>query len=299
MAKNERLIKFLTGSGDFSGNYLFKDDYGKSRRIIKVLSELQPNDLFVNVYGKEACLKDKAVTRGKTVYVTFHYILSGKGYVKYDNKIKTVKANEVLFFDCGSEVEYYPDQDDPWEYVYFGITGLMRSTVKERLGLNCVAIIQPRKPDMLRKRFLQMYNSLLNTGEKSFTSLGCLYLLLADFEKLLVKPVKDTLRRKYVKQALNFIQNNLSTNITVEEIADNCALSSAYLSRCCKEVLGITLKECLIGARMQVACSYLINTMVSVSDICRIAGYKEKKYFMKEFKKLYGVSPSEYRKMNQ
>ena len=87
--------------------------------------------------------------------------------------------------------------------------------------------------------------------------------------------------------------------ISLEEVAENIGLSSAYLSTMFKKELGINFTDCLISCRMEAAKDLLKNTDASINEIAEQIGYTDAKYFSKTFSKLVGLKPSVYRKMYQ
>ena len=52
-----------------------------------------------------------------------HYIISGKGYYKVNNKTYTLVAGDTFLVYPNTEVIYYADENEPWEYAWVGFTG--------------------------------------------------------------------------------------------------------------------------------------------------------------------------------
>ena len=63
--------------------------------------------------------------------------------------------------------------------------------------------------------------------------------------------------------------------------------------------MGVTLKEYITNLRMNYASALIINTDMSISDICVETGFGTRRNFTKEFKRIYFYSPTEYRQKNQ
>ena len=100
-----------------------------------------------------------------------------------------------------------------------------------------------------------------------------------------------------VKAALAYLKNNYDQNITVEMAAKALLVSPSYLMHLIKEELGKTFVECLIEYRIEKAKELLREHKYRVYEVCTKVGYQDAKYFSQLFKKITGLSPSEYAKL--
>ncbi|HJD32606.1 MAG TPA: helix-turn-helix domain-containing protein [Candidatus Eisenbergiella stercorigallinarum] len=73
-------------------------------------------------------------------------------------------------------------------------------------------------------------------------------------------------------------------------------MSYGYFSRCFHDIVGISFSDYCIQARVRQASEALSNTTKSVQQIAAEAGYEDEKYFSRLYKKVTGLSPSEYRR---
>ncbi|MBU7320096.1 response regulator [Paenibacillus oleatilyticus] len=96
-----------------------------------------------------------------------------------------------------------------------------------------------------------------------------------------------------------FIQNHYHQDITLQEIANHFYLSREYISRKFKQEFHVNLSDYISGIRIDKAKLLLLNPNLRISQIAAMVGYDDEKYFSKVFKKTVGVSPNEYRKVNQ
>ena len=72
--------------------------------------------------------------------------------------------------------------------------------------------------------------------------------------------------------------------------------SYGYFSRGFKKTMGYTLKEYLLKVKFDYAVSLLENSNKPCSEISEIIGFHTPTGFIKSFKKLYGITPNQYRK---
>lgn len=100
--------------------------------------------------------------------------------------------------------------------------------------------------------------------------------------------------RKEIKEALRYMKQNYSNDITVESAANELYISSSYLMHLFKSEVGKTFNDCLIDIRIERAKELLKSTKYKIYEVCEMVGYTDSKYFSQIFKKMVGMSPSEY-----
>lgn len=99
-----------------------------------------------------------------------------------------------------------------------------------------------------------------------------------------------------INKAKEFIRTNYKKKITIDDISRAIYLSPFYLSHIFKKETGSTLLAYLTEVRIDEAKRLLENTTWNTTRISFEVGYADQSYFCKVFKKLEGISVSEYRK---
>ena len=99
----------------------------------------------------------------------------------------------------------------------------------------------------------------------------------------------------YVEKAKNYISTSYSYPITVEDVAAYVGISRSHLYRSFQTYQQQSPKEYLSNFRIKQACRLLKETNLSVSTVAYSVGFENNLYFSKAFKKLMGMSPSEYK----
>jgi len=128
-------------------------------------------------------------------------------------------------------------------------------------------------------------------------SLALLLCYLAEMNEAKKSPMPDSYETALKKKILNYLQTSYST-ATLTEAASMLGLSPAYVSRVITQSFGESFKDLLMRVRFTVACELLRSTKMPIGEIINQVGYENSSYFHKEFKKRYGATPGEYRKMN-
>ena len=116
--------------------------------------------------------------------------------------------------------------------------------------------------------------------------------------KLVEATTQNRSNREPIREAIDYINNNLKNELTQKEVADHVHLNPSYLSSLFKEHVKLTFSEYVTRRRIQRAKELLITTHLPINDIAEESGYKTAKYFIKIFRELEDVTPSAYRKDN-
>lgn len=103
-------------------------------------------------------------------------------------------------------------------------------------------------------------------------------------------------RRDLLLTALQFIENNISNELKIGEIASKAYLCPNYFRKIFKEVTGLTPIEYINKARISKACKLLSDSKISVSQAAEAVGINDLNYFSRLFKALSGSSPSDFKK---
>jgi len=223
-----------------------------------------------------------------------HYIISGKGILETQNSTFLLQAGDSFIIFPRTEVFYYPDPQDPWEYVWIEFKG---EEVQELLAMTEFAIDQPVVTDV-QNNFEPLFHIGQHGDTRQFQSLRAeakLRLLLSYYMEYYPKEIKHG-RTDYVNLAKQFIHHNYwNPVITVSDIVNRINIERSYLFRLFKEATGMSVLSYLTAYRIQCACDLLKSSSLSIKSIAYSVGYKDQMYFSKVFRKTTSYTPSEYR----
>lgn len=103
-----------------------------------------------------------------------------------------------------------------------------------------------------------------------------------------------------VKQVKMLLETNLKNpKIDLEWAAQNVHFSGSYVRQAFKQITGEGFGEYLIRKRMEKAGMLLQKTEMRIQDIAAECGYDNQRYFASSFKKFYGCTPTEFKKVVQ
>lgn len=117
---------------------------------------------------------------------------------------------------------------------------------------------------------------------------------LYDYQKHNCAPTVT--RNTEIDELMKYMRSNFGCKLTLDSLAAHVHLSREYLSRYFKQYTGKTISDFLLEIRISRAREMLGNSFHSVADIAAYCGYPSVSNFQKAFKKVTGMSPSEYRK---
>lgn len=94
----------------------------------------------------------------------------------------------------------------------------------------------------------------------------------------------------------NYIDENFTQKLLLEDIAQREGVSMTYLSHLFKDTLGITFQDYLKQKRFDHACNLIATTQRKILDISISSGFSDVRYLTKLFQERFGCTPKEYRK---
>ena len=102
-------------------------------------------------------------------------------------------------------------------------------------------------------------------------------------------------KSRYVQEAMDYIGKNCAdAGLSIGQVAAGLGLSEGHLSHLFKKETGLTVGSYLTRCRMQRAMALLREGKLRVYEVAEAVGYKDITYFSGTFKKLTGMSPTEY-----
>ena len=234
-------------------------------------------DLCMYQFGHEQCEPGHSFGPATRNHYLFHYVLSGTGTLMADNakgitQTYNIKSGQGFLIFPGQINTYIADDKLPWEYIWIEFDGLR---VKEALT-----------------------TTELTKNNPVYHLIGHMYLFL-DYLMQSAKSSKLVPGGKmsdfYIKEAMNYIEQNFQNDISIEDIARVCGINRSYLGKIFKNSVGHSPQEFLMNYRMIKATELLKLTSLSIADVGSAVGYENQLHFSRAFKNIYGVAPREWR----
>ena len=103
-------------------------------------------------------------------------------------------------------------------------------------------------------------------------------------------------RSETIRSVIEYINENYSEDITIEQLADIVHLSPSYFMSRFRQAAGISAMEYVTHTRIKAACLALQKDNRTSSEIAYECGYKNLSNFNRHFLRIVGCTPREYRK---
>ena len=239
----------------------------------------------------------------------FDYYIDGDRQIYIDDKLYHIKKGSLVLRTPGQSVYSYGD------YNCYILTLDFSGRILENYTRHSAFEIQPLYPspiwDILppvfvpehREEYLRIFKELtsitdlnLNNNDYALSLINeFLHLSLADALKR--STTKNAPETDYIDDVCNYIKKNYTENITLDTLSEMTHINKHYLARKFKKRLGIPPISYLIQIRMDNAVRMLIETDFPIKEICSLCGYDDASFFNYYFKKLYDITPAQYRNL--
>ena len=110
------------------------------------------------------------------------------------------------------------------------------------------------------------------------------------------KARRDYKRILQLKQVLEFIEQNYTRPLTLQELSASVSMSPKYFCRFFSEMTHQTPMDYLNRQRIAKACLQLDTTDDSITDVAYSNGFNDLSYFIRTFKKYKGITPGKYKR---
>lgn len=222
-----------------------------------------------------------------------HYVISGQGILETRNRVFQLHAGESFIIFPDNEVYYYPDQDDPWEYVWIEFSGDEAQQLLAMTELTPDQPVVPVSPVSLEPFYVRIEHPVSQHYEQLRAD-AKLHLLLSYYMEYYPSAATRDYP-DYVTLAVAYIERNYwKTTLTVMDIVHAVNIDRSHLYRLFKVATGMSISGYLSAYRIRRACELLTSTGLSIKSIACSVGYKDQLYFSKRFKEATSHSPSEY-----
>lgn len=243
-----------------------------------------------------------------------HYVTAGKGFVVLENQ--TFPLSPGVLYITGPNIAHEQIPDESESLTEFGLFFLISESesnspladqfIKHDLwlgdaGKEIDALAQAilwektnQKPGY-RQKIPLLLAELMIECVRNFVSDGKIYdnKLPVPSNKLSV----DLLQEENTLLVIDEIFLCRYADITLEQLADSIGLSTRQAQRLLEKNYNKSFSAMKLEARMAAAETLLRNSSLKITEISNRIGYSSIEHFSNAFKKFYGVSPGQYRKI--
>ncbi len=110
--------------------------------------------------------------------------------------------------------------------------------------------------------------------------------------------VRGGVRAEQIKPAIEYIEKNYASKVTLDELARQTGLSPKYFCRCFRAIIHRSPIDYLNYYRIECACDFLSTTDLTIADIAQRCGFNDSSFFIKQFKKYKQTTPYQFKRQN-
>lgn len=227
------------------------------------------------------------------------YVDTGVVNVKLDDKVYRVEQGEALFFGENQFHTQWADDDKAPCFV----TVSFHMTFSDSLFLlGRKFALDNELKDMISKILYEKEHTLYDMEDMIICYLKELIIKLVRMEKLEYimssqpSGFRIQLENSIVQKAIDYIHRNISKKIAIPDIANSIPVSPTYLSSVFKKYSGLTIVQYMNEYRLEHSKELIRTTGLNLTELSEQLGFSTVHYFSSQFKKRYGISPSDYAK---
>lgn len=164
-----------------------------------------------------------------------------------------------------------------------------------------------------RAAFIHQVNGLENGADAYITKPFSIHILALQIRNIL--DAKEAIRKKFSREVIlqpkniaitspeekflhklmDIVERNMENDrFGVPEMVDEIGMSKSVLYKKVQALTGMPVADYIKSARLQRAAQLFSQNKLSIAEVAFAVGFNDRKYFSKEFRKQYGMSPTEY-----
>lgn len=106
-----------------------------------------------------------------------------------------------------------------------------------------------------------------------------------------IREYEGGLPQQKLKQSIDYIQDNLAREISLNELANELGISRYYFCRLFKQSTGFSPHQYVIQQRVERAKQLLLQGKMSIADVAQTCGFTHQSHLTRHFKRLTGLTP--------
>lgn len=229
------------------------------------------------------------------------YCTAGEGIVQIEKNAHELLSDQYIIIPKRVAHSYYSNSDDPWS-IYWIHFGGRKSECFIQYSKQSISIEKGEKSRINSR--LGLFEDIFRNLERGFGMDTMEYVnltlnyLLSSFTHVDQFRMINSIDKDPVARSINYMLENLKSNVRVKELADLVHLSVSHYSRLFAEKTGYSAIDYFNQLKIQRACRLLDITELSITNVSQDIGFLDPFYFSRLFKKVMGISPQNYRKRN-
>ena len=215
------------------------------------------------------------------------YRVTGDSKFYSDDEVLKISDGDIMYFPKGVGYHIEAGQE-----VLYAVNFECEGDLPERVMAASV-----RRRPFFETAFLEMYRAWTERESGYYArTMSYLYRILAELESEVELEARDSSYAK-LKPAISMIYSGyMNPELSVGMLAEQIGVSETYFRRIFERNMGERPLDFINRLRISYAKEYLTSGYYNVESVAAMCGFSDSKYFSTVFRRIAGMSPSEYLK---
>lgn len=277
----------------------FSAQVSSARRFYLNLQPPRGTRLAVVCGGVEQCAPDYEIRRETFPFYSIEYVARGEGKLKLGKRSHELKPGIIFAYGPGVRQHITSNPQKPLVKYFVDFAGTQSAQWIQRAGLAPGKVSQVFPPSEIQP----LFDELIRSGQRDTRHSPelCRQLLECLGVKLLEAraPLKEAESVAFAtyQAGRQFVQENFRRLRTLEQIAQECHVDTAYLCRLFRRYDHQSPYLFLTRLKMNEAAGQLQQPGALVKNVAADLGFANPFHFSRVFKSVFGISPDEFRNL--
>ncbi len=235
--------------------------------------------------------------RGEGPFVLVQHTLGGRGNLRFEGRDYDIGPGQTLLLRFPHDNRYWLGRHARWEFFWLCLSGReVLRLWREMLGVAGPVVALPGPVvDRLGELCAAVLDGQATSAARASEVAYAAAMTLADHILAPGKAQTGPARPGAVERAMSLCSTRASGPLDVARMADAAGLSRHHFSRVFAASEGVSPARYLLQQRMERAAGLLHTETAPIKEIAARCGFSDANYFAKVFRRIYAISPREYR----
>ncbi|SFT03577.1 AraC family transcriptional regulator [Paenibacillus sp. BC26] len=224
----------------------------------------------------------------------------GSGILTYEGKKVVLDRGKVALINCFGHHHYRTGDSGVWKYRFLHIKGSGVPAFYDTINPSGLAPVTLQHFSEFNSCFDKIMRYVEEGDHQSDLAIPVLIMRILTELTLNRNRGEGARKTEYhqqvIESAIRFMEAQLNRgDFSVAEVARHAGFNESYFSRLFKRMTGTSTQEYLMRLRIDRSKHLLKKSMSSVSEVAYEVGFENVNVYIRDFKKLTGVTPLKYR----